>query len=258
MANGNDLAVGGAFDNLPPVPLADPTLSSLTVPNQLDLTPTGVVRAPNALTPGMSLASVVGSGGVETLIDRIIKREGGSPKGVVNNPGNIKFVGTPGQTDSGVHATDGGTFASYETPEAGRQAISNLINRAASGYSKAYGNNPTVDSFMVTYGGGAPSGLVAGGGLAPRRPGPAVEATGLPPPPIAETTTEGPSTNWRDLARDLVRPSEWMAHNPMYALSILQGLLGKTHSFTPIDYDPWKYVPQQRSGYTSFVGSRPT
>ena len=89
--------------------------------------------------------------GLMNVTDAFLKNEGGSPKGVMNNPGNIKFKGLPGQTDSGIQATDGGTFASYSTPEAGKQAVSNLILNAASGKSSAYGPNPTFEKLANTY-----------------------------------------------------------------------------------------------------------
>src|SRR5215831_5347571 len=103
-------------------------------------------------SPQTSLADVVSSGGTDQLVDQVIRREGHSPAGVVNNPGNIKFAGLPGQIDSGVKAADGGTFASYETPQAGRQGITDLIQKASTGTSNAYGKNPTVQSFMDVYG----------------------------------------------------------------------------------------------------------
>lgn len=77
------------------------------------------------------LSQVVQQVGMDKIVSGIIKNEGGSPQGVVNNPGNIKFVGLPGQIDSGVKATDGGTFASYATPQAGRDAIAALVQKAA-------------------------------------------------------------------------------------------------------------------------------
>lgn len=127
----------------PPVPGAAPT--------------PGAPSAPQDRTP--TLASVVSGGQIGPLTDFVLKREGGSPQGVENNPGNIKFTGAPGQTDSGVKATDGGTFASYATPEQGRAAVDGLITRAAQGAIPAYGKSPTVQSFLNTYEGkgGAPA-----------------------------------------------------------------------------------------------------
>ncbi len=105
--------------------------------------------------PTMPLSAVISdpSIGLEGIIAGIIKNEGGSPKGVVNNPGNIKFVGLPGQKDSGIKATDGGTFASYDTPQAGKQAIGNLVTKAA-------GTDSTFENFINSYtgtGSGTPS-----------------------------------------------------------------------------------------------------
>jgi hypothetical protein len=92
--------------------------------------------------------------GTDAIVDYITRHEGGSPRGVINNPGNIKYAGLPGQIDSGVRAADGGTFASYATPEAGRQALADLVRRGMSGQSKAYGAHPTVDAFLREYSGG--------------------------------------------------------------------------------------------------------
>lgn len=107
-----------------------------------------------ALNSPMLLSDVIASpGGADALADALIHREGGSPAGVVNNPGNIKFAGLPGQRDSGVQATDGGTFASYDSPQEGRQAIIRLAANAAAGQSFAYGQKPTVATFASIYGG---------------------------------------------------------------------------------------------------------
>lgn len=90
--------------------------------------------------------------GLDGIVAGIIQNEGGSPKGVVNNPGNIKFVGGAGQTDSGIKATDGGTFASYATPQAGKQAIASLVNKGAA-------SGKTFEDFINAYTGtsGGPS-----------------------------------------------------------------------------------------------------
>lgn len=101
--------------------------------------------------PSTSLADVVASSGIGAVVAAIINNEGGSPAGVANNPGNVKFTGAAGQTDSGVKASDGGTFASYATPDQGQQAIADLVTSAASGQSSAYGANPTLGSFAGTY-----------------------------------------------------------------------------------------------------------
>lgn len=69
--------------------------------------------------------------GLDGVVNGIIANEGGSPKGVVNNPGNIKYAGLPGQTDSGIKATDGGTFASYPTKQDGISAIGSLVQNAS-------------------------------------------------------------------------------------------------------------------------------
>ncbi len=58
-----------------------------------------------------------------------------------NNALNIKYSGLPGQTDSGISATDGGTFASYSSPEDGLNAAIQLLK------SPTY-SNLTVDQAM--------------------------------------------------------------------------------------------------------------
>ena len=82
--------------------------------------------------------------GVEGIVAGIIKQEGGSPKGVINNPGNIKFTGAPGQIDSGVQAADGGTFASYSTIQDGKGAIGALVQNAAD-------KGQTFQDFVASY-----------------------------------------------------------------------------------------------------------
>lgn len=116
------------------------------------------------------LKDVIAQKGIDAVVDLAIKaNEGGSPAGVLNNPGNIKFRGLPGQIDSGVKATDGGTFASYATPAEGRQSIINILTRAASGQSPSYGTNPTLGSFADIWtntGPGSTTGGTSGTGLA--------------------------------------------------------------------------------------------
>lgn len=87
----------------------------------------------------------------EEIIDAITANEGSSPAGVINNRGNIKFNNLDGQIDSGVKASDGGTFASYKTKEEGDNAIYNLFLNAAAGKSPNYGANPTLGSFADKY-----------------------------------------------------------------------------------------------------------
>lgn len=97
------------------------------------------------------LTQVVNTVGVQPIVQSIIAAEGGSVAGVQNNPGNVKFVGSAGQTDSGVKATDGGTFANYSTKEEGQAAIESLVQSAASGTNKNYGATPTMQSFLSKY-----------------------------------------------------------------------------------------------------------
>lgn len=101
--------------------------------------------------PTTPLADVVSTSGLGPIVAAMIQNEGGSPSGVTNNPGNVKYTGAAGQTDSGVKATDGGTFASYKTPEEGQQAIASLVQSAASGQSSTYGNAPTLQDFVNKY-----------------------------------------------------------------------------------------------------------
>lgn len=98
-----------------------------------------------------SLSQAVATYGAPAIAQAMVKNEGGSPSGVQNNPGNIKYTGAPGQTDSGVKATDGGTFASYATPEDGNKSVEDIITNAASGKSSAYGASPTLAGFIGTY-----------------------------------------------------------------------------------------------------------
>lgn len=88
--------------------------------------------------PTMPLSDAVSKYGVDNIVSGIIKNEGGSPSGVMNNPGNIKYAGLPGQTDSGVKATDGGTFASYASDADGRSAIAQLITNGANNPSTSF------------------------------------------------------------------------------------------------------------------------
>lgn len=80
----------------------------------------------------MPVSQAISTLGINNIVNGLIGQEGGSPKGVVNNPGNILFVGQPGATSSGVLATDSGKpFASFSTPQAGVTAVANLVNGAA-------------------------------------------------------------------------------------------------------------------------------
>lgn len=101
--------------------------------------------------PTASLSDVIANSGIGAIVAAMTHNEGGSPAGVVNNPGNVKFTGASGQTDSGVKATDGGTFASYKTPEEGQNAVADIITSAANGSSSVYGTNPTLQSFVGQY-----------------------------------------------------------------------------------------------------------
>jgi len=82
-------------------------------------------------TQDMPVSQAITQIGMQNIVNGIIGQEGSSPKGVLNNPGNIKYVGQSGATDSGVKATDGGTFASFKTPQAGQDAVASLVQKAA-------------------------------------------------------------------------------------------------------------------------------
>lgn len=111
-------------------------------------TATSTISQITGYAPNASLAQV----NPGTLASAIIKNEGSSPQGVLNNPGNIKFAGLPGQTNSGIKATDGGTFANYSSPQAGQQAITANIQAAIK-------NNPnqTLGAFIDRYTNTAPT-----------------------------------------------------------------------------------------------------
>jgi hypothetical protein len=107
------------------------------------------------VTPSMSVAQAISTVGTPAIVSGLIGQEGGSPNGVVNNPGNIKYEGLPGQINSGVQATDGGTFASYATLQAGQSAteaepitslLSTLSPITVSGIVNGSNRNFTVPS----------------------------------------------------------------------------------------------------------------
>lgn len=86
-----------------------------------------------SVSADMTVSQAIQSAGLPAIVDAVIGQEGGSPKGVDNNPGNIKSataasLGIP-YTDSGVKATDGGTFASFSTPQAGKDAVGAWIQK---------------------------------------------------------------------------------------------------------------------------------
>lgn len=92
----------------------------------------------------LPVAAAVAKYGIAPIVQGLIKQEGGSPQGVANNPGNIKFANLPGQINSGIKATDGGTFASYATPELGVQAVGQLVQNAAQ-------RGDPLDKFIASY-----------------------------------------------------------------------------------------------------------
>lgn len=111
------------------------------------------LKIPGLTNITLPASQVITEFGLRNVWDAFKQNEGSSPKGVENNPGNIKFAGLPGQIDSGIHPTDDpkGTFASYSTPQEGDQAGMGLLMSAASGQISAYGQNPTFEQLANTY-----------------------------------------------------------------------------------------------------------
>lgn len=98
--------------------------------------------------PTQPFTEAVGASGISSLVAGIMKAEGGSPAGVQNNPGNVKYVpGMAGATDSGVKATDGGTFASFNTPEDGQKQVASTLNNIAG----SLGSNASVQDVLSKY-----------------------------------------------------------------------------------------------------------
>lgn len=95
-------------------------------------------------TSDMAVKDAIDTLGIDKVVAGLIGQEGGSPNGVVNNPGNIKFVGQAGATNSGVQATDGGTFASFATADAGQKAVAALVQNAAN-------NGKNLSDFIASY-----------------------------------------------------------------------------------------------------------
>lgn len=127
---------------------------------------TSTITATMGIDPNTPLSSIIGNQSqMSTLVDLIVKQEGNVLKTdangnlyrisqtgkIINNPGNIKYTGLPGQTNSGAKATDGGTFANYNTLEQGKNAIANLIKNAAANKSASYGQNPSLGKFIDIY-----------------------------------------------------------------------------------------------------------
>ena len=132
--------------------------SAPTDPNKVTTAVTNVAKVAGVNDPNISLSDAINlPGGVTAIVNGIISNEGSSPDGVKNNPGNIKFAGLPGQTDSGIKATDGGTFANYASVDAGKNAIANMVTNAATGKSPIYGSKPTFTSFINKYTGNGSS-----------------------------------------------------------------------------------------------------
>jgi hypothetical protein len=192
--DGGDLASGlPAPDETTPFLGISPDLRSAPIPAAPAASvPASAATAPTPIAPQAPLADVISGGGLGPLVDRMIQNEGGSPKGVENNPGNIKFAGLPGQIDSGVKATDGGTFASYQSPDEGRSAVADLAVKAARGIVPAYGKTPTVGDFMNVYEGHAGGHEAPKTAPSPDQPQLGGMPSGAPQPPLEAQMTAEP------------------------------------------------------------------
>lgn len=117
----------------------------------------GTATTSIAQTTGLNPNTPLSQVDPTALLPGIIQNEGGSLPGVQNNPGNIKFAGLPGQTDSGVAAADGGTFANYATTQDGQAAVLQDIQAGVN-------NNPnqTLGQFIDSYTNTAPKQLAVG------------------------------------------------------------------------------------------------
>lgn len=88
--------------------------------------------------------------GVQGVWNGIVKQEGGSPSGVINNPGNIAYAGQLGATKSSVPINDangnptGLYFASFDTKANGDTAGMTMVQRAAD-------TGQTFQDFITSY-----------------------------------------------------------------------------------------------------------
>src|SRR5215831_16528901 len=101
MATATTFTLGTPYE--PPV--ASPTRESAPTPyeyysatNKIPIGRPPQLHSSKTLLPEEPLTKFLETNGTEPLVQYIITHEGGSLKGVVNNPGNIKFAGLPGQT----------------------------------------------------------------------------------------------------------------------------------------------------------------
>jgi hypothetical protein len=153
-----------------PVVTSGTQASTSTTPGGMDIvTATSTAMGIPETDLGVPTSQAVDQYGLGNIVAGLIAQEGGSPKGVENNPGNIKFVGLPGQVDSGVKATDGGTFASYATKEDGIRAVGELVVKA--------GDKPLQD-FIASYKGVSPDAIK----LESPKSGSILSATGISTP----------------------------------------------------------------------------
>lgn len=149
-----DSTTGQMVDGAPSYPSAGAATQAANAMNGSAGTQTGqygtatsTVSTSLGISPDTPLSQV----DPNKLATALASNEGGSFPGVENNPGNIKFANLSGQTDSGVQAPDGGTYADYATPAAGQSAI-------ASDIAAGVKNNPnqTLGTFVDTYTNTAP------------------------------------------------------------------------------------------------------
>lgn len=141
-------------------------------------TATSTISSSTGINPDTPLSQV----DPNALATALVSNEGGSYAGVENNPGNIKFANLPGQSDSGVKAPDGGTYANYSTKAAGQAAIVSDIQAGVK-------NNPnqTMGTFVDKYTNTAPQYDAAqGSGTAIGVSAPGALGTGTAKLPIAQ------------------------------------------------------------------------
>lgn len=74
-------------------------------------------------------------------------------------------------------------------------------------------------------------------------PGSQAEPTGPLEGSILQPVQVPPSIEARQTMLGQPSPSGDPKPNPLMALQLLSMLVGQTHKITPVDYDPWKYVP---------------
>lgn len=178
-------------------------------------------------------------------------------------------TGVTGATNSGVKATDGGTFASFATPQAGIQAIGDIITSAATGANSAYGSNPTLGSFMNTYtntgtsssyGSGAKN-VAAALGVDPNTPlSDVVQQQGIGALTQAIIKNEGGSPQGVQNNPGNIKYSQAQTTGAGTGLSAHEyGKLATVQGFNPtqggVDQASWNYLTQYLNGQTPSASS---